>query len=73
MQKPVGKIEAARRMAGITNDAAAQACCLSRQTITQRSQSPDSWRLGELKALSTLMDADARAVLLAGIQEFFLD
>lgn len=58
---------AARRASGMTVEAAASACGVSRPTLNAREADPLSYRLGELRGLYALMSETGRALMLRGI------
>lgn len=58
---------AARRASGLTVEAAASACGVSRPTLTARERDPLSYRLGELRGLYALMSEAGRGLVLRGV------
>lgn len=58
---------AARRASGLTVEAAASACGVSRPTLNARENDPLSYRLGELRGLYARMSETGRDLMLRGV------
>lgn len=67
------KFSAARRASGLTLDAAASSCGITRQTYIMREKQPTEFRLNELHGLYFSLDENGRGLLKDAVNGIFFD